>query len=89
MCVKILIENDVDEYMCMKLLQMKKDNRIAAGSWGESKQRVNIMLTPTAVEKVDHVAEELQLTRSEILERLIRSPCLESEILKEIESEPI
>jgi len=73
----------------MKLLQMKKDNRVAAGSWGESKQRVNIMLTPTAVEKVDSVAQDLELTRSEVLERLIRSPCLESKILKEIESEPI
>ena len=73
--------------MCMKLLLMRKDNRIAAGSWGESKQRVNIMLTPTAVEKVDEIAHRLELTRSEVVERLIRSPCLEPKLLKNLESE--
>lgn len=71
----------------MKLLLMKKDNRIAAGSWGESKQRVNIMLTPTAVEKVDRVAQQLELTRSEVVERLIRSPCLEPKLLTDLKSE--
>ena len=75
--------------MCMKLLLMRKDNRIPPGSWGESKQRVNIMLTPTAVEKVDAVAQEMELTRSEILERLIRSPCLEPKLLANLESESI
>lgn len=75
--------------MCMKTLLMKKDNRIPAGSWGESKQRVNIMLTPTAIEKVDNIAQELELTRSEILERLIRSSCLDPDLLKDIESESI
>ena len=73
--------------MCIQLLLMRKDNRIPAGSWGESKQRVNMMLTPTAVEKVDVLAQQLELTRSEVIERLIRSPCLEPELLKNLESE--
>lgn len=53
-----------------------KDKRVAAGSWGESKQRVNVMLTPTAIAKIDGVASELDLTRSEVLERLSRTECL-------------
>ena len=73
----------------MKLLLMRKDNRIAAGSWGESKQRVNIMLTPTAIDKIDGVAQQMELTRSEVLERLIRSPCLEPDLLANIENEPL
>ena len=71
----------------MRTQVMPKDHRIAAGSWGESKQRINVMLTPTATEKVDRVAEQMELTRSEVLERLIRTHCLNMEILKEIKGE--
>lgn len=52
------------------------------GVWGESKVRVQIMLTPTALAKVDEVAEELQLTRAEVLERLARTPCLNANTLR-------
>lgn len=73
----------------MRNLVMPKDHRVAAGSWGESKQRVNIMLTPTATEKVDLVAEEMKLTRSEVLERLIRTHCLSVDVLKSIKGQEI
>ena len=63
---------------------MPKDNRVMPGSWGESKQRTNIMLTPTAIEKVDTIADKMKLTRSEIIERLIRTDCLNAEILEKI-----
>ncbi|MCC2693889.1 hypothetical protein [Nodularia sp. LEGE 04288] len=61
-----------------------KDYRVKPGTWGESKQRVQIMLTPTAIELVDAVAEKMELTRAEVIERLIRSQCLNVETLKEI-----
>ncbi|WP_216595758.1 ribbon-helix-helix protein, CopG family [Myxosarcina sp. GI1] len=66
---------------------MPKDNRVSPGSWGESKQRTNIMLTPTAIEKVDAVAEAMGLTRSEVIERLIRTPCLDLKVLQEIQGD--
>jgi hypothetical protein len=61
-----------------------KDYRVKPGTWGESKQRVQIMLTPTAIELVDAVAEKMELTRAEVIERLMRSQCLHVETLKEI-----
>ncbi|YAF99507.1 MAG: CopG family transcriptional regulator (plasmid) [Nodularia sp. CChRGM 3473] len=61
-----------------------KDYRVKPGTWGESKQRVQIMLTPTAIELVDAMAEKMELTRAEVIERLIRSQCLNVETLKEI-----
>jgi hypothetical protein len=70
----------------MGLLTLK-DKRVSAGSWGESKQRVNVMLTPTAIAAIDGVADELGLTRSEVLERLARSPSLNSDELKDIVGE--
>lgn len=69
------------------LKPVAKDYRVKPGAWGESKQRVQIMLTPTAIEKVDAVAEEMKLTRAEVIERLIRSNCLNSEELGAIEAE--
>ncbi|CCQ56091.1 hypothetical protein CWATWH0003_0438 [Crocosphaera watsonii WH 0003] len=42
------------------------------------------MLTPTAVEKVDKIAEQMRLTRSEVLERLIRTECLDLDLLSKI-----
>lgn len=61
-----------------------KDNRIKPGAWGESKQRIQIMLTPTAIDLVDTVADEMALTRTEVIERLIRSKCLDAETLRGI-----
>jgi Ribbon-helix-helix protein, copG family len=68
-------------------LLMVKDYRVDAGAWGESKRRVNLMLTPTAIEKVDRIAEQMRLTRSEVLERLIRTQCLDVVLLSEITGE--
>ncbi|MDJ0731114.1 MAG: ribbon-helix-helix protein, CopG family [Crocosphaera sp.] len=68
----------------MSGIAMLKDYRVDAGSWGESKRRVNLMLTPTAVEKVDKIAEQMRLTRSEVLERLIRTECLNLDLLSQI-----
>lgn len=67
------------------LKTVPKDYRVKPGAWGESKQRVQIMLTPTAIDRVDAVAEQMQLTRAEIIERLIRSRCLDPELLKTID----
>jgi metal-responsive CopG/Arc/MetJ family transcriptional regulator len=64
---------------------LAKDYRVKPNSWGESKLRVQIMLTPTAIERVDDVAEKLRLTRAEVIERLIRSECLDLETLRAIE----
>ncbi len=68
----------------MSGIAMLKDYRVDAGAWGESKRRVNLMLTPTAVEKVDAIAEKMRLTRSEVLERLIRTECLNEDLLEGI-----
>jgi hypothetical protein len=64
-----------------------KDKRVSSRSWGESKQRINVMLTPTAIAAIDSVAGELGLTRSEVLERLARSPSLNTDELREIAGE--
>jgi len=61
-----------------------KDNRAEQRAWGESKQRVQIMLTPTAIGMVDGVAEEMEISRTEVIERLIRSKCLSVETLSQI-----
>jgi hypothetical protein len=70
----------------MGLLTLK-DKRVSPQSWGESKQRINVMLTPTAIAAIDGVADELGLTRSEVLERLARSPSLNADELREISGE--
>ncbi len=64
-----------------------KDYRVKPGKWGESKQRVQIMLTPTAIELVDAIADKMELTRAEVIERLVRSKCLDVETLKQIEDD--
>jgi len=61
---------------------MSRDNRVKRRSWGESKVRVQIMLTPTALELVSLMAEEMGLSRSEIIERAIRSDCMNADTLR-------
>ena len=70
----------------MGLLTLK-DKRVSQKSWGESKQRINVMLTPTAIGAIDGVADELGLTRSEVLERLARSESLNADELRKIVGE--
>jgi metal-responsive CopG/Arc/MetJ family transcriptional regulator len=67
------------------VITVPKPERAEVGKWGESKKRVQIMLTPTATDKIDAVAEQMGTTRSEVLELLIRSNCLDVEILKQVE----
>lgn len=64
----------------------RADSRAEAGKWGESKKRIQIMLTPTATSMVDEMAQNLDITRSEVIERLIRTDCLNAEILEMIDS---
>jgi len=40
---------------------------------GERKQKVHVTMTPTAMARLDEIAFNAQLSRSETLERLIRS----------------
>ncbi|NEQ23790.1 MAG: hypothetical protein F6K28_32545 [Microcoleus sp. SIO2G3] len=69
----------------MAISIMSRDYRVKPGTWGESKQRVQIMLTPTAIDLVDTIAEEMKLTRAEVIERLIRSNCLDLKVLANID----
>jgi metal-responsive CopG/Arc/MetJ family transcriptional regulator len=41
-------------------------------SWGEPKQRVNMSLTPTAIKQLDELAQQRDLSRSELVERIGR-----------------
>lgn len=50
----------------------RKQNQAEKGAWGENKERVAIMLTPTAIEVLDARAKALSLSRSEFLERIVR-----------------
>lgn len=40
--------------------------------WGELKTRVSVSLTPTALAGLDAIASDLQLSRSDLLERIGR-----------------
>lgn len=66
---------------------MRSDPRAEMGKWGESKKRVQIMLTPTATSMVDAIASDMDITRSEVIERLIRTDCLKAELLKTISAD--
>ena len=50
----------------------KKQNQAERMAWGEAKERFSIMLTPTAVNKIDDRAKALGLSRSELLEQAAR-----------------
>ncbi len=51
---------------------MARPKRTEKDKYGESKQRYQIMLTETASTELDTVSEELGITRSELLELVIR-----------------
>ncbi|MBR8839987.1 MAG: GIY-YIG nuclease family protein [Stigonema ocellatum SAG 48.90 = DSM 106950] len=51
--------------------------------YGETKQRYQIMLTETASIELDRVSEKLGITRSELIERVIRQGFLEKVVLLE------
>lgn len=50
----------------------RKQNQAARMAWGEAKARFSIMLTPTAVNRMDERAKTLELSRSELLEQTAR-----------------
>lgn len=66
---------------------MSRDKYAPPGKWGESKKRVNVMLTPSVTERIDKVAEALGITRSEVLERLCRTESLSEAKLSEFDDE--
>lgn len=51
---------------------MSRDKYASPGKWGESKKRVNIMLTPSLTKRVDELAEKMKITRSEYIEQMLR-----------------
>ncbi len=57
------------------------DIRVKPGSWGEPKKKATIMLTQTSLNLVDDIADEMGLTRSEILERVVRTCSFDREML--------
>ena len=42
-------------------------------NWDEVKQRYNLALTPTAVNSLDAIASRLEISRSELIERVARA----------------
>ena len=63
---------------------LPRPKKAEPGKYGETKNRYQFMLTGTASDKVDEMAEELGITRSEVLERLIRTECFDAKILSEV-----
>ncbi len=54
------------------ILVMTRPERAEPGAYGETKKPKQFMITDWASEQLDLVASELGITRSEVLERLIR-----------------
>ena len=63
---------------------LPRPKKAEPGKYGETKNRYQFMLTGTASDKVDEMAEELGITRSEVLERLVRTECFNAKILSEV-----
>lgn len=63
--------------MTATALQMPKQERAEPNAYGETKKYKQFMLTETASVMIDKMAESLNLTRSEALERAIRCGGLE------------
>ncbi len=51
--------------------------------YGETKKRYQIMLTETASDIIDEISDQLKITRSEVLERLVRTECCNAKNLKD------
>jgi len=52
---------------------MSRPRKTPSGAYGEVKKQSQFMLTPTASEQLDAIAEAAGITRSECIERLIRT----------------
>ena len=57
---------------------MARPKRSKRDEYGETKQRYQIMLTETASTALDTAAEDLGITRSDLLERIIRREYIET-----------
>lgn len=51
---------------------MPMPKRCDPGTYGETKKARQFLITPTSSKKLDEVAEELGITRSEVVEKMIR-----------------
>ena len=51
----------------------KKKHRAAREAYGEVKARFNVSLTPSVIKFLDERAESLELSRSELMERIFRA----------------
>ncbi len=60
------------------VLAMSKPERAERGAYGETKKPRQFMITDWASLEMDKVADQLGITRSEVLERLIRCGGLEA-----------
>jgi hypothetical protein len=60
------------------MLTMPRPERAERNAYGQIKKPKQFMITDWASEEMDRVADELGITRSEILERLIRCGGLEA-----------
>jgi hypothetical protein len=52
---------------------MSRDVRSKPGAYGEVKKQKCFMLTDFASDEIDRIAQEYQMTRSDLLERAIRA----------------
>ena len=60
-----------------------RPKRADKDKYGETKQRYQLMLTETASLELDKVSEELGITRSELMEKVIRQG-----LLKQVKLDP-
>lgn len=60
------------------MLTMPRPERAERGAYGQTKKPKQFMITDWASQEMDRVADELGITRSEVLERLIRCRGLEA-----------
>ena len=70
----------------MYIEMVPRPKRAEKDKSGETKQRYQIMLTETASVELDLVSEELGITRSELIERVIRQGLLRKVELDEEET---
>lgn len=71
------------------LKKVPRAKRAEPDKYGEIKQRYQIMLTETASKELDSVSERLRITRSELIERVIRQGLLEKVVKNDGEDEDV
>lgn len=60
-----------------RILRQSDRKRVSRGEdmygYGEQKKKLNLSVTPTAIAKLTEVANEVSLSRSEVIEQLFRN----------------